>query len=189
MSLKIKLKKFTAGSGTPSTSDLTDGEVGINPTQQKIFVNNSGTIVELGGVDASLDLSAVAQNIIPDGNGTRNLGSATKRFGELFLAGETINLGGATISSDGTGTIAVSANGVTLPDNSQTASGEKLAIADTEGTPIKRVPLFTASGGLSTAAVTFTFKTRPSTTRVFNGFKLANGNTLQAEGQTQIFEF
>ena len=46
MSLKIKLKKFTASSGSPTTSDLESGEVGINPTQQKVFVNNSGTIVE-----------------------------------------------------------------------------------------------------------------------------------------------
>ena len=57
MSLKIKLKKFTASSGSPTTSDLESGEVGINPTQQTVFVNNSGSIVELGS--AGVDLSAV----------------------------------------------------------------------------------------------------------------------------------
>ena len=46
MPLKIKLKKFTAATGNPTTSDLEDGEVGINPVQQKVFVNNSGSIVE-----------------------------------------------------------------------------------------------------------------------------------------------
>ena len=56
----------------------------------------------------NLDLSAVDQDIIPDGNGTRNLGSSTKRFADLFLSGDTINLGGATISSDGSGTISIS---------------------------------------------------------------------------------
>ena len=91
MPLKIKLKRFTASSGDPSTSDLEVGEVGINPVQKKIFVNNSGTIVALG----SADFSAVDQDIIPDGNGTRNLGSTTKRFKELFLLGQTIDLGGA----------------------------------------------------------------------------------------------
>ena len=49
MALKIKLKKFTAATGNPTTSDLEDGEVGINPVQQKVFVNNSGSIVE--GID------------------------------------------------------------------------------------------------------------------------------------------
>ena len=80
MALKIKLKRFTDSSGDPSTSDLEVGEVGINPVQKKIFVNNSGTIVALG----SADFSAVDQDIIPDGNGTRNLGSSSKRFKELF---------------------------------------------------------------------------------------------------------
>jgi|TARA_B100001094_G_C18067559_1_gene738251 hypothetical protein len=185
MALKIKLLRIA---GTPTTSNLTDGEIAHNTVANTLHVRIGSTIHTVGS-SGDIDLSAVAQDIIPDGNGTRNLGSASKRFGELFLAGETINLGGATISSDGTGTIAVSANGVTLPDNSQTASGEKLAIADTEGTPIKRVPLFTASGGLSTAAVTFTFKTRPSKTRVFNALTLANGNSLSATAQEQIFEF
>ena len=83
MALKIKLKKFTAASGNPTTSDLEDGEVGINPVQQKVFVNNSGSIVELAG-QSDLDLSAVAQDILPDGNGTRSLGSSSKRFKELF---------------------------------------------------------------------------------------------------------
>ena len=79
MALKIKLKKFTASSGAPTTSDLEDGEVGINPTQQKVYVNDSGTIVELAG-QSDLDLSAVAQDILPDTNNTRDLGSATKRW-------------------------------------------------------------------------------------------------------------
>ena len=38
MPLKIKLKRFTAASGDPSTSDLESGEVGINPIQKKIFL-------------------------------------------------------------------------------------------------------------------------------------------------------
>ena len=57
----------------------------------------------------SADFSAVDQDIIPDGDGTRNLGSSSKRFKELFLTGQTINLGGATIDSDGTGQVSVSA--------------------------------------------------------------------------------
>ncbi len=121
MPLKIKLKKFTDASGAPTTSDLEDGEVGINPVQQKVFVNNSGSIVELAGQN-DLDLSAVAQDILPDGNGTRNLGSATKRFGELFLLGQTIDLGGAIIDSDGTGQVSVSATGVTLTEGSKSST-------------------------------------------------------------------
>ena len=61
----------------------------------------------------------VAEDILPDADGTRNLGSTSKRFAELFLTGNTINLGGATISSDGTGTIVISGDGVTLNSTTQ----------------------------------------------------------------------
>ena len=74
----------------------------------------------------SADFSAVDQDIIPDGNGTRNLGSSSKRFAELFLTGQTIDLGGATIDSDGTGTVSVSATGVTLPAGSKAGTGNEI---------------------------------------------------------------
>ena len=64
---------------------------------------------------SGVDLSNVTQDIIPDQNNTRNLGSSTKRFKELFLSGQTIDLGGATISSDWSGAISIAATGATLP--------------------------------------------------------------------------
>jgi|TARA_Y100000114_G_scaffold152059_1_gene169777 hypothetical protein len=177
MALKIKLKRIA---GTPTTSNLEDGEIAHNTSANTLHVRIGDTIHAVGG-SGSVDLSAVDQDIIPDGNGTRNLGSATKRFGDLFLSGDTLNLGGATISSDGTV--------VTIPNDSKDADGNKLAISDTEGTPIRKVPVFTASGGLSTAAVTLTMKASASRTRVFNGLTLANGDSLSATTATQLFEF
>ena len=192
MPLKIKLKKFTASSGNPTTSDLENGEVGINPTQQKIFVNNSGTIVELGS--AGVDLSAVDQDIIPDGDGTRNLGSASKRFAELFLTGQTINLGGATIDSDGTGQVSVSATGVTLPAGSKTETGNELAVVSSSGDTLQAtrlVDFFSAAGGLSSANTTFSFNATVDDKFVFTGnntFTLANGNSL-ADSNVTLFQF
>ena len=177
MALKIKLKRIA---GTPTTSNLEDGEIAHNTSANTLHVRIGDTIHAVGG-SGSVDLSAVDQDIIPDGNGTRNLGSATKRFGDLFLSGDTLNLGGATISSDVTV--------VTIPNDSKDADGNKLAISDTEGTPIRKVPVFTASGGLSTAAVTLTMKASASRTRVFNGLTLANGDSLSATTATQLFEF
>ena len=189
MALKIKLKRFTASSGDPSTSDLEVGEVGINPIQKKIFVNNSGTIVALG----SADFSAVDQDIIPDGNGTRNLGSATKRFADLFLSGDTINLGGATISSDGTGTVSVSANGVTLPAESRDEDGNKLAVQGTgsAGQVIRKVPFFTAAGGLSSPNVRFEFNATIDNRTAFGDahtFTLSDGSNLTDTDPT-LFQF
>ena len=193
MALKIKLKKFTASSGAPTTSDLEDGEVGINPVQQKVFVNNSGSIVELAG-QSDLDLSAVAQDILPDGNGTRNLGSATKRFGELFLLGQTIDLGGAIIDSDGTGQVSVSATGVTLPEGSK-AGVNKLAVAVTGSGGTEQsatvVPFFSNADGLSTANANFNFNATVDDKFVFTGtktFTLSTGANL-ADSNITLFQF
>ena len=193
MALKIKLKKFTASSGAPTTSDLEDGEVGINPVQQKVFVNNSGSIVELAGQN-DLDLSAVAQDILPDGNGTRNLGSSTKRFGELFLLGQTIDLGGAIIDSDGTGQVSVSATGVTLPEGSK-AGVNKLAVAVTGSGGAEQsatvVPFFSNAGGLSTANANFNFNATVDDKFVFTGtktFTLSTGANL-ADSNITLFQF
>ena len=193
MPLKIKLKKFTAASGAPTTSDLEDGEVGINPVQQKVFVNNGGSIVELAGQN-DLDLSAVAQDILPDGNGTRNLGSTTKRFGELFLLGQTIDLGGAIIDSDGTGQVSVSATGVTLPEGSK-AGTNKLAVAVTGSGGTEQsatvVPFFSNAGGLSTANANFNFNATVDDKFVFTGtktFTLSTGANL-ADSNITLFQF
>ena len=193
MPLKIKLKKFTASSGAPTTSDLEDGEVGINPVQQKVFVNNSGSIVELAG-QSDLDLSAVSQDILPDGNGTRNLGSATKRFKELFLLGQTIDLGGAIIDSDGTGQVSVSATGVTLPEGSK-AGVNKLAVAVTGSGGAEQsatvVPFFSNAGGLSTANANFNFNATVDEKFVFTGsktFTLSTGANL-SDSNITLFQF
>ena len=190
MALKIKLKRFTDVSGDPSTSDLEVGEVGINPIQKKIFVNNAGTIVALG----SADFSAVDQDIIPDGNGTRNLGSATKRFKELFLLGQTIDLGGAIIDSDGTGQVSVSATGVTLPAGSK-AGINKLAVAVTGSGGTEQaaqvVDFFSAAGGLSSANAQFNFNATVDEKFVFTGtktFTLQNGNAL-SDSNITLFQF
>ena len=190
MAIKIKLKRFTDVSGDPTTSDLETGEVGINPVQKKIFVNNSGTIVALG----SADFSAVDQDIIPDTNNTRSLGSASKRFSDLYLSGQTINLGGATISSDGTGTVSVSAAGVTLPAGSK-AGTNKIAVAVTGSGGTEQaatiVPFFSKAGGLSTANTNFNFNSTVDDKFVYTGektFKLANGSNL-ADSNITLFQF
>ena len=190
MPLKIKLKRFTDVSGDPTTSDLETGEVGINPVQKQIFVNNSGTIVALG----SADFSAVDQDIIPDTNNTRSLGSASKRFSDLFLSGQTINLGGATISSDGTGTVSVSAAGVTLPAGSK-AGTNKIAVAVTGSGGAEQaatvVPFFSKAGGLSTANTNFNFNSVVDDKFVYTGsksFTLANGSSL-SDSNITLFQF
>ena len=52
MATQIKLKRGTA---TPTTSDLANGEVGIDTSAKKFYINDSGTIKEIGGGTSSGD--------------------------------------------------------------------------------------------------------------------------------------
>jgi len=116
----IKLKRTTTASAVPTTGDLEDGEVAVNITDKIVYMRNGGSIVTVANFNdgSSVDLSAIDQSILPDTTETYDLGSTSKRFRSLYLAGDTIDIGGSTISSDGTGTISISASGATLPLNS-----------------------------------------------------------------------
>ena len=64
-----------------------------------------------GAIDITVDYSAIAADLIPDGNETRDLGSSTNRWRDLYLSGSTINLGGTELSKDTDGNVEVSASG------------------------------------------------------------------------------
>tara|TARA_R100001015_G_scaffold15711_1_gene7633 strand:- start:2668 stop:2997 length:330 start_codon:yes stop_codon:yes gene_type:complete len=56
----IKLKR---GTSTPTTSDIVNGEVALDTSAQKLFVNDGGTVKEIGGGGSS----------VPTGGGTDKL--------------------------------------------------------------------------------------------------------------------
>jgi hypothetical protein len=64
------------------------------------YTGSAGTFA--GNVTGNLSVSGttfVTGDIIPTSNNTVNIGSATNRFGTLYLAANTIDLGGTTIST------------------------------------------------------------------------------------------
>ena len=157
--------------------------------------SNAGDGVDLqdGTFGGTVDLSRVDQDIIPDTTNSRNLGSSTNRWNDLFLAGDTIDLAGATISSDGTGSISIAATGATLPAGSK-AGDNPIAIVSSSGEtvqPATLVPFFTASAGLNTKNTDFEFNSSIDTRMTFTGtktFTLASGNQL-TDTDTTIFQF
>ena len=158
--------------------------------------SNAGDGIDLqdGTFGGTVDLSQVNQDIIPDQNNLRNLGSSTRRFNDLFLAGDTIDLAGATISSDGTGSISIAATGATLPAGSKAGDNELAVLQATTGGAAPQiarlVPFFTNSGGLNTKNTDFEFNGTIDTRLVFTGsktFTLADGTALQDSDPT-IFQ-
>ena len=158
------------------------------------FLNFKHTVnVQLGTVGGGgLDPHNINSDFLPSQTNTYNLGSAERRWKDIFLSSNSINLDGATISSDGTGAIAIAASGATLPTGSKTEDGNALAVMSVDSTgaiskPIRRVDFFSASGGLSTANATFEFSAEVADRYAFtdsNTFTLANGNALTDAGIT-----
>ena len=117
---------------------------------------------------------------------THDLGSPNRRWRDIYLSGNTIDLAGATISGDGTGAITISATGATLPVGSKVGTAS-IAQADAKsGVATRSVNFFTAAGGLSTANTTFTMAATSARTAVFSGFTKADGNQ---QGVFEIFSF
>ena len=153
--------------------------------------SDSGSFITLqdASVGSAVDLTSVAQDIIPDSTNTRNLGSSSKRFKELFLAGSTIDLGGATISSDGTGVVSISSDGVTLPSNSKVGS-DTIAKAGSNGKTSIDVEFFSRAGGTSTANATFKFQSKGLSYVFTDGgsFTLSDGTALE-DSNPELFTF
>ena len=220
MATVIKLKRSTTADSVPNTGDLADGEVAINIADQKIYVRNGGSIVEVanasgGGAavpgsfttltasgattlngdvtlgDATGDditiTGRIAGHIVPKTNDTYDLGTSSLRWRTAYLGASTLDLGGATISSDGSGTITIAAAGATLPTGSLIGT-ELIAGADAEGTLLRTDVPFYKTGDLSTANATFNLKASGGGERVFNDFTLATGSAITTQTNT-LFSF
>ena len=99
MATIIKLKR---GTTTPTTSDLANGEVGIDTSNKKFYVNDNGTIKEIGGGTAANAFTTInlndSTNVVADSSSdTLNLDSS----GLISITGDsgtdTVTVG--TVSS------------------------------------------------------------------------------------------
>jgi len=142
-----------------------------------------------GGGGGGANLLAVTTAIIPVADSVQDLGTANLRWGTLYLANNTIDLGGSLISSDGTGTITISSQGAVLPVNSKVAVDgidKNIALVGNTGAIATVVPFFTKSGGLNTTATNFTFGANPDD-YVFTNFTFNNGTTITQSARALFY--
>jgi len=201
---KYELKSSTSTVSAGQLLDQDGSNVVLNATDSSGTSEGDDILLEIG-VGGSKDveqsiLQEVTSNIIPKHTGTIDLGSPTRRFKNIYLEANTIDLDGATIKSDGSGEISISADGATFPVGSKDADGKVLLgatpISETSGALTlqvpRNVPLFTQASGLSTAAVNLTFsaiiKNRSVYTNSGHTFLLSNGSD-RLDASTELFEF
>ena len=184
----------------PSNADLTLTSSNGNVVIEGIKV--SGTT--LSTEDSSPGIE-IAGNLIPSQNGVFQLGSATRRWQTVYVAAETIDLGGATIKSDGSGALTIAATGATLPTGSKVGTNGISLTGSKDGTlarPVQNVGLFLSDGSTSltdeqllasTASLTLEFNATVEDVPVYTGagqtFTLANGTALVDSGASGITLF
>ena len=194
---------FSSNANSPNFSnqlsleDSIDGNLLMNGTDSS-STDAGDDFLQESGVDGGRDLDhsvlqSLTTSIVPHTTATFDLGSDTHRFRNLYLESDTVDIGGATISSDGSGVITISADGVTLPTGSKDAAGFVLArtTAETNQT-FKIVKLFTQASGLTTAAAEFKFNAELANKAVYTEaghvFTLSNGDARTDKG-VDLFQF
>ena len=209
----------TAGTGDIVLNDITiaDNAIKTNRTNDNLNLIAAGTgavVVEgikIQGTQLSTEDSSpgieIAGNLIPSQNGVFQLGSATRRWQTVYVAAETIDLGGATIKSDGSGQLTIAATGATLPTGSKVGTNGISLTGSKDGTlarPVQNVGLFVSDGSTalsdaqllaSTASLTLEFNATVEDVPVYTDagqtFTLANGTALvdSAAAGITLFQF
>jgi hypothetical protein len=155
VSTVIKLKRGTA---TPTTSDIVNGEVAIDTSAKKLYINDSGTVKEIGGGAGGGGASITIQD---EGS-------------SLSTAAETINFVVAGVTASGTGatkTITISGGSgglaVTGTVRDYTGDGSTAAFTVTSGSDDDNVMVFLngvyqrPTTDYSVSSTTLTFTTAP----------------------------
>tara|TARA_B100001109_G_scaffold129123_1_gene105026 strand:+ start:309 stop:1238 length:930 start_codon:yes stop_codon:yes gene_type:complete len=219
--LTIDGSGVSGSGGSSSLGDLTAvGSTLSSPSNADLTLNSSGGNVVIEGIriagttisteDSSPGVE-ISGNLIPSQNGVFTLGSTTRRWQTAFLAAETIDLGGATISSDGTGNIEIAATGATLPTGSKVRSGDTTQGIQLQGKtsatanrPIQLVNVYTTDGSTSFTDAELLAKTGdlelefngtieeiPVYTEAGQTFTLADGGSLstQYSSRNTLFQF
>lgn len=155
MATVIKLKRGTA---TPTTSDIVNGEVAVDTSAQKIYINDSGTIKEIGNASSGGGSSLTVQD---EGS-------------SLATAATTLNFVGSGVTASGTGatkTITISGGSgglaVTGTVRDYTGDGSTTAFTVTSGADDDNVMVFLngvyqrPTTDYSVSSTTLTFATAP----------------------------
>ena len=187
---------------SPSNADLTLNSGGGNVVIEGIRI--AGTTISTEDSTPGIEIQG---NLIPSQDGVFTLGSSTRRWQTLFVAAETIDLGGAIISSDTTGSLLISATGATLPSGSKVATQPISLLGKTSGTakrPVEIVPIFVSDGSSSLTDAQLLAKTAdlelefngtveevPVYTEAGQTFTLSDGQALSTQyaNNVTLFQF
>ena len=202
----IKPKRTNTAGNTPTTSNLTSGELGVNMADQKTYINNGTAIVQIGAGnltglgDVSITSPSNSQTLIYDTltskwiNATTGVGTGTVTSvaasvpSFLTVEGSPITTAG-TLAISYSGTALPVANGGTGVTTSTGTGSVVLSTSPTLVTPLLGTP---TSGNFSSGTFTwptFNQNTTGTASNVTNTVALANGGTGVTTAQAAMNSF
>jgi hypothetical protein len=183
---RISSAKYTAAASVPSNASTGDRWYNTSEDVLYEYVNDGyGSYwldIQTGFVGGSstglLSNTTIAGtltmtgNIVPSANVTYSLGTSTQRFKDLFLSGNTIDLGGATIKTD------AASGAIALIPQPTVANPNPMGIVVSAAGTVSTVS--TTGGTLATNAISNSSNTAVTTNTTTFGNITANGNVVTA---------
>lgn len=116
----IKPKRTNTAGNTPTTSNLTSGELGVNMADKKIYINNGTSIVQIGSGNLSglgdVSLSTPVSTNLLSYNGTNWVNLAPSSINGVGSLANTLTIGtglsGTSYNGSSAVTVALSTSGV-----------------------------------------------------------------------------
>ena len=159
MTTVIKLKR---GTTTPTTSDIVSGEVAVDTSNQKLYINDGGSIKEIGGAGAS-------SFKVADNSSTETTISSGDTLKVAAGTGINTTISGDTLTITATGSASVNWGDVDadiLPDTNNAYDVGQVGSSFRDVTFTrkvqKNVEVFTTALGLGTTAANFGFNIQTS---------------------------
>ena len=144
MATKLQIRRDTAANWTSANPTLSAGEFGFETDTYKLKIGNGSSAWtslayyddQISGLDSTAAIGLLSngsvQHIIPAGNELYDLGDSNNRFRDLYLSGNTLNLGGATLSADESGVLTLPST-LRIGETTLEGTGGSLTIGDSGG--------------------------------------------------------
>ena len=124
---RTSAQKANVVMNTTQNSEQTTVDTGFTANDMtKVYEINSQNMTLSG-------TTTVSGNILPDANTTYDIGSSTMRFNDIYLAGNTVDIGGTKLSKDSNGDLDIKDSS----DNRKTIKAAAIELFDTSGKKIK----------------------------------------------------
>lgn len=108
MSIRVQIRRGSSNQHSSFTG--ANGEITYDTTNKTLRVHDGTTaggikLAKITDLGASANLLSIPTSLVPSANVTYDLGTSDKRWGSLYLSGNTVYIGNVSIGVTNTGTL------------------------------------------------------------------------------------